>query len=65
MVYPFSINEVKFNSGLNEDFKNALEQGESGFDKIQPIVADYEMNYRQLVLYVVDCELVKCDKTSM
>ena len=34
VVYPFSVNEVKFNSGLNEDFRNALEQGQSGFEKL-------------------------------
>ena len=67
VLYSFSINEIKFNTGLNEDFMAALESAsaEKSFELIQPIVADYELNYRQLVLYMVDCETIKCDQQTM
>ena len=51
VIYPFSVNEVKFNTGLNEDFIAVLEAAKNSDDNrnvdlIQPIVADYELNYR-------------------
>ena len=28
---------------------------------VQPFVADYEINHRQFVFYVIECEVVDCD----
>ena len=57
--FSFNVNDVRFNSGLNADVMEALADGNE-FDLVQPFVADYEMNHRQLVIYVVDCEVIPC-----
>ena len=56
---PFSINEVRLNSGLNSDFMKALDgAAENVYDFMSLFVADYELNHRQIALYLIDCELL-------
>ena len=64
-MYRFSINEVKFNTGLNEDFAAALALAKNDYELIHPIVVDYELNYRQLAFYIVDCDVVNCDQKKI
>jgi hypothetical protein len=59
---PFMINDVGFNSGLNKDFDRAIHLSDTEFDLVQPLVADYELNHRQLVVYVLDCEKIDCNQ---
>ena len=58
--FPFNVNYVNFNSGLNADFIEAM-QSVNEFDLVQPFVADYEINHRQFAFYVIECEVVDCD----
>ena len=52
--FSFSVNDVMLNSGLNADVLEALEFEETtGFDLVQPFVADYELNQRQIVIYMI------------
>ena len=57
---PFNINIVRYNSGLNKDFSVAIYTSETEFDLVQPLVADYELNHRQLTIYILDCKKVDC-----
>ena len=59
---PFIINNVQYNSGLNVDFLEAIDNSQTEFDLVQPLVADYEINHRQLVVYILDCEKIDCYK---
>ena len=59
--YAFNVNDVRFNSGLNADVMQVLENNGNEFDLVQPFVADYEMNHRQLAIYVIDCDVIACD----
>ena len=55
------MNSVRLNSGLNADLAIALADSTSTeFDIVQPFVADYELNHRQLVVYIIDCEAIDC-----
>ena len=58
--FPFNVNFVAFNSGLNADFFEAMES-ENELDLVQPFVADYEINQRQFAFYVIECEVINCD----
>jgi len=65
VAYKFSINHVRFNSGLNEDFMAALKSPEISETLLTPLLTDYELNHRQLVLYVVDCDVLACSPQAM
>jgi hypothetical protein len=54
----FMVNEIKFNTRLNENFKGALDGSVS--DLVQALVKDYQYNQRQIALYYVDCWFVQC-----
>ena len=58
--YGFNINDVRFNSGLNADVMDALQSEAQAHDLVQPFVADYEINHRQLAIYLIDCEVYEC-----
>lgn len=54
--FSFSVNEVRLNSGLNSDVLDTLDDSSvTEFELAQPFVADYELNQRQIVIYMVDC----------
>ena len=54
---------MRLNSGLNADFMKALDgAAENVYDLMSHFVADYELNHRQIALYLIDCELLQCDK---
>ena len=45
--YNFSVNDVRFNSGLNLDFADALLYSDGNeYELIAPFVAEYELNHR-------------------
>jgi hypothetical protein len=63
--YRFSIREVEFNSALNADMIKALANAKDEFELIRPILTDYELNQRQFVIYIVDCETIDCQNQSV
>ena len=60
VTYKFAVNQVRFNTGLNEDFMAALKDTNNKQNFITPLLTDYELNHRQIVLYIVDCEVLSC-----
>ena len=58
--FRFSTREVEFNSALNADMIKALEKAEDEFELMRPILTDYELNQRQYVIYIFDCEVLDC-----
>jgi hypothetical protein len=51
--YPFTIRQVVHNSALNADFINAMKAKNANL--LYPFCTDYELNYRQFAIYMVDC----------
>ena len=45
---------------MNEDFIEALQDPANKQKLISPLLTDYELNHRQIVLYLVDCEVINC-----
>ena len=64
VAFKFAINQIRFNSGLNEDFIEALQDPGNKQKLISPLLTDYELNHRQIVLYLVDCEVINCSPSA-
>lgn len=57
--FPFSIREVKHNSALNADVLHALANNDKRAI-LHALLTDYELNYRQFAIYIIDCEEIGC-----
>ena len=63
--FRISVNEVRLNSGLNADVLETLADNSfTEFELAQPFVADYELNQRQIVIYLIDCEKIECKQNG-
>lgn len=59
VAFPFSIREVVHNAALNSDFVSALRKNDQK-EMLYALLTDYELNYRQLVIYLIDCVELEC-----
>ena len=60
--FKFSTREILHNSALNADFTAALKKNDQR-GMLYALLTDYELNYRQYVIYVVDCAELGCVKS--
>jgi hypothetical protein len=57
--FQFSIRKVVHNSGLNADILKALSIKDHRAI-LHALLADYELNYRQFAIYIIDCDSIGC-----
>lgn len=57
--FPFSIREIKHNSALNTDVLQALAKNDKRAI-LHALLTDYELNYRQFAIYIINCEVLEC-----
>lgn len=63
--FPVSVNNVKFNTGLNADLAYEMKDVRGTvYELLHSFVVDYELNHRQMAVYMIDCEVLNCEQNN-